>query len=49
MLHDTTIIAHCTEGGEEQSLHDHVEGVALLRGVERSVHNDTPAQYPLNR
>ena len=29
MLHDTTIIAHCTEGGEEQSLHDHVEGVAL--------------------
>ena len=29
MLHDTTIIAHCTEGGEEQSLHDHVEGVTL--------------------
>ncbi|WP_215493040.1 CRISPR-associated helicase Cas3' [Porphyromonas bobii] len=29
MLHDTTIIAHRTEGGEEQSLYDHVEGVAL--------------------
>ena len=29
MLHDTSIIAHRTEGGEEQSLYDHVEGVAL--------------------
>ena len=29
MLHYTTIIAHRTEGGEEQSLYDHVEGVAL--------------------
>ena len=29
MLHTTTIIAHRTEGGEEQSLYDHVEGVAL--------------------
>ena len=29
MLHDTTIIAHRAEGGEEQSLYDHVEGVAL--------------------
>ena len=29
MLQDTTIIAHRAEGGEEQSLHDHVEGVAL--------------------
>ena len=29
MLHDTTIIAHRTEGGKEQSLYDHVEGVAL--------------------
>ena len=29
MLHDTTIIAHRTEGGEEQSLYDHVEDVAL--------------------
>ena len=28
MLH-TTIIAHRTEGGEEQSLYDHIEGVAL--------------------
>ena len=29
MLHTTSIIAHRTEGGEEQSLYDHVEGVAL--------------------
>ena len=29
MLHDPSIIAHRTEGGEEQSLYDHVEGVAL--------------------
>lgn len=29
MLHDTTIIAHRAEGGKEQSLYDHVEGVAL--------------------
>lgn len=29
MLQDTTIIAHRAEGGEEQSLYEHAEGVAM--------------------
>ena len=32
MLHDTTIIAHRAEGGEEQSLYDHVEADCMTQG-----------------